>query len=352
MKICIDGRFITRHVGGQERHAIETVKELDKICKKNQFELVVPKYAVIPFKLQNIEVVQVGNIKNGLLWEMTQFYKYLKRSKKYGLYLMNTWPLRRPDFPSLLDCVMFAYPNIYKTDIYSRVSCWLHQKMFISAAKRCKLAFTISEFSKQEAVKYLKMDPNKIVVGGCGWNHYINIHPDYTVFEKLKINVSQDFYLSVSSRTPQKNFKWIIGAAKNNPDTLFLVVGEEVKLGDFITKTPDNVRFLGRLTDSEVKALMEKCKVFIHPAIYEGFGITPLEAISCGAKILVSNVASLPEVYGNSADYLDPSNFEVDIDSLIHEKKSELYQTVLEKYTWHNNAEIIYSSLLQYLEEK
>ena len=67
-----------------------------------------------------------------------------------------------------------------------------------------------------------------------------------------------------------------------------------------------NVKLLGYVSDGQVKWLMQNCKAFIFPSYYEGFGIPPLEALSVGAKIVVGNAASLPEIYKKSAYYIDP----------------------------------------------
>ena len=71
-----------------------------------------------------------------------------------------------------------------------------------------------------------------------------------------------------------------------------------------------NVILLGYVSDEEVKALMQKCKAFVFPSYYEGFGIPPLEALSAGARIIIARSASLPEIYGNAALYIDAYNTE------------------------------------------
>ena len=64
----------------------------------------------------------------------------------------------------------------------------------------------------------------------------------------------------------------------------------------------------GFVTDEELVALYSLCKVFVFISLYEGFGIPPLEAMSCGAKVVVSNTSSLPEVVGDVGWTVDPTN--------------------------------------------
>ena len=83
---------------------------------------------------------------------------------------------------------------------------------------------------------------------------------------------------------------------------------------------------------------MQQCKAFIHPAIYEGFGIPPLEAMSCGASVIVSTATCLPEIYGKSAHYIDPLNYDVDLDALLAEPVAAR-EDVLGKFDWQREGE-------------
>lgn len=65
---------------------------------------------------------------------------------------------------------------------------------------------------------------------------------------------------------------------------------------------------------------MQKCKAFVFPSYYEGFGIPPLEALSCGTKIIVSNASCLPEIYADTAYYIDPDNPNVNLNELLSKK--------------------------------
>ena len=69
----------------------------------------------------------------------------------------------------------------------------------------------------------------------------------------------------------------------------------------------DRVRFLGRVTEEEKRALYSAATLFVFPSLYEGFGLDPLEAMACGAPVLASNRSSLPEVVGGGAALVDPT---------------------------------------------
>jgi glycosyltransferase involved in cell wall biosynthesis len=77
-------------------------------------------------------------------------------------------------------------------------------------------------------------------------------------------------------------------------------------------KLDGRVHFLGRVSSEDLLYLYNAAQMLAHPAFYEGFGLPPLEAMACGLPVIVSNVASLPEVVGDAALLVDPH----DVDEL------------------------------------
>jgi glycosyltransferase involved in cell wall biosynthesis len=76
----------------------------------------------------------------------------------------------------------------------------------------------------------------------------------------------------------------------------------------------NDIRFIGEVSDLEAAALYSGCELFVFPSLHEGFGLTPLEAMSCGAPVICSNTSSLPEVVGNAGLLFDPN----DVDDLAN----------------------------------
>ena len=87
---------------------------------------------------------------------------------------------------------------------------------------------------------------------------------------------------------------------------------------------------------------MAGCKAFVHPALYEGFGIPPLEAMALGARCLVSTGGSLPEVYGNAMTYFDPLAYDrINMDELVARKPEGSAEECLARYSWRRSAELL-----------
>ncbi len=343
-KYIINGRFLTKKISGQERFAREITAELDNICIPGEFEIVVPEYTKDIPKYRNIKVIKYGRIK-AHFWEQTNLLFYLWKNKGTGINLCTTCPLLKPDINTIHDISMSVNKQFY-TNLYGRLSLIWHGMMKFSTFNFAKLILTVSEFSKSEIVRVFKVRPESIFVLGNGWQHYERITADDEIFHKFPQLQKGKYYLAASSLTPQKNFKWIKEAAKKNPNCLFAIAGRAEKLSDKsdIKNDTNNLIYLGFVSDEEMKALMTNCKAFIHPALYEGFGITPMEALSTGAEIIISNAACLPEIYGTAAHYIDPYNTDIDLDKLLLEKIEDP-KIILDKYSWKKFAKQLYEQL-------
>jgi len=87
----------------------------------------------------------------------------------------------------------------------------------------------------------------------------------------------------------------------------------------------NNIIFLGYRTDSDLETYYRNALFFIYVPFYEGFGLPPIEAMSFGCPVIVSNRASLPEVCGDAALYCDPDN----IDEIVQQQQLLLNNSAL-----------------------
>ena len=85
--------------------------------------------------------------------------------------------------------------------------------MFGNATKRAKKIITVSEFSKSEIVKYFKVDPDNITVIPNAWQHYERIGYDESALSTYGLE-KNNYYFSMCSLEPNKNFKWIAEEAR------------------------------------------------------------------------------------------------------------------------------------------
>ncbi len=337
-KVAINGLFVTKRKDGLYRYSFEILKELDKIVEKNQIEFLVPRYTDIIPDYDNIKVIKYGGLK-GRLWEQINFCSYIIKNKRESLSLCNTTPLLCPGITCVCD-LLYKDNKICFNNIHGKLAIIWSCLNYRRIAKGKKPIITISEYSKKRICDTYFVNPKQVHVINCAWQHMLNIDKDDSIIDKNNRLITNEFYFTLASMAEYKNFKWIIEVAKRNPDSVFAIAGGSVKSSKYIHELDDmkNVVVLGYVNDSEIISLMENCKAFLFPSKHEGFGIPPLEAISIGAKAIISNSTCLPEIYGNYVYYIDPDSYDIDLDSLLNKTIGEPKE-LLAKYSWAASAE-------------
>jgi len=349
--ILINGDFLCRRITGIERYAREISIRIDKICKPHEIAILVPKNTANVPEYVNFKIIRhKKNIKSHFFWQMFTLQYFLMKNPEFTiLEFGNTCLPFTPGIVFLHDIYCKLYPNDFlslRDRIIRLYNCW----QYYLIAKKSLHIITVSQFTKDEIMKIYKVPSEKISIVYSSWNHFKDITADYSVFNSIPL-IKQSYYFSLGSLSKRKNLKWIIEYAKMHKDSIFVLSGESLptvkeKELDKLSNL-HNLIFPGYLDDSKTKALMEKCKAFILPSYYEGFGLTPLEALSCGAQIIIANSASLPEIYGNTAHYIDAFNTNIDLDELLKETVSKPDE-ILAKYSYETSAENIYNKVKEF----
>ncbi len=351
--ILINGNFLCRNLTGIERFAWEVCKKMDcLLTKDDDIRLLVPANAKKIPDLKKIKLEKsLKSIKSFPLWDMGDFALACKKLNATGLNFSNTAPLGKLCGISFLhDIYAKSFPEDFVTfkDRLIKLYCRLSYK---NISKNAKIVLTVSDFSKNEIQKAYKVQDTRIEVITNGWDHFKDVEADSKIFERFTQLKSKDFYFTLGSLSKRKNLKWIADYALKHKEETFAVSGKAIsglvppELEAL--KKLENVVLLGYVTDGEVKALMQQCRAFVFPSYYEGFGIPPLEALSCGAKIIVSKAASLPEIYQKTAHYIDPLSTDCNLEEILKET-TDSPDEVLEKYTYENAAKKLLSVLRKF----
>lgn len=303
MDVFVNARFLSQPITGTQRFAIELCRALKKI--RPDVKLVAPNNIIHKDIAEELDVQIVGKIKKGIIWEQVELPLILRKySNPLLVNLCNLAPiLYKNNIVSILDLSFHLHP-----EWFSKQFSTLYNFFIPKAAVRARQIITISESSKNDIVKYYKIDPGKIDIV------YPSVSNEFTTTNEAPYKNSYGKYvLAVSSLDPRKNFIGLIKAFKscNLRDTKLLIVGSEHKVfanSDIRSEVTgdDNIVFTGYVTDSELVNLYRNALVFAYPSFFEGFGIPPLEAMACGCPTLVSNTTSLPEVCGDASIYVNP----------------------------------------------
>ncbi len=217
----------------------------------------------------------------------------------------------------------------------------------------------VSQATKQALITQYRTSPEKIAVVPCGVGPQVQRINDPSRLEEIrrKLELAQPFVFCVGTQEPRKNHLGLIKAfaqaRKDSAGPAMLAIAggqgwlyEETKQLVVDLKLTDSVRFLGRVSDSELLALYSLAHVFVFPSFFEGFGIPVLEAMACGVPVITSNTSSLPEVAGDAALLVDPHSVQEIADAIIRvlsepQLQEELRQkgyVQAQRYTWEQSA--------------
>jgi glycosyltransferase involved in cell wall biosynthesis len=343
--ILINGYFLCRRLTGIERYAYEITLRLGKISLPGEISIIIPSDLENIPSYKNINIIRYKKKIPHILWQMVTLQLFLLTHRQYTILdFGNTCLPFAPGIVFLHDIYCEFFPEDF-TGFRDRFVRLYNRWQYRLTAKKAKRIVTVSEFSKNQIAQTYHIDPDRITVIYSSWNHFRTIAADYSIFDTHPALSQKQFYFSLGSLSKRKNIKWIMEYAARHPDSYFAISGTSLPTtqieGLDNSAGLGNILLLGYLDDARVKALMERCKAFILPSYYEGFGLTPLEALSCGAQIIIANAASLPEIYGNTAHYIDPFNTNVDLDKLLQEPV-ESPDTILKKYSYDTAAQQVY----------
>jgi len=227
-------------------------------------------------------------------------------------------------------------------------------------ARRADKIITVSENSKRDIVKFLHIPEEKISVIYNGVDQKKFQHMDETEAFRIldKKGWPHNFLLYAGTIDhPGKNAMALIKVFEQlKEENLFL--GKLVLAGmpgagyevveSYVnqSKCRDNIVFTGYVTDEELIALYSTCRLFCFLSLYEGFGIPPLEALACGAKVLVSNTSSLPEVVADIGSTVDPTDIDAIRKAVLSSLQLDCYLETdkrvkehLANYDWKNLSE-------------
>ena len=321
MRIGIDARLVYYHQAGIGQYILRLTQALAQIDREDQF---------VVFKSRKDKTAIIDhqpNFKSERLWTPSH-HRYERLAMSAELLPFPLDVLHSPDFippshtrcPSVItmhDLAFLLYPRLL-----TRESARYYGQVDL-AARHADHIIAVSESTKRDTVRLLGVPENKVTV------IYEAAHPLFTPMSNTDelarvrehYRLPQNFILFVSTVEPRKNLPTLLRALKllrqnYKTDTVLAVAGNRGWLFEQVDEVVaelnlgDAVRFLGGVPNEELVYLYNAAKLFVFPSFYEGFGLPPLEAMACGTPVIVSKVASLPEVVGDAGTLVEPEDVE------------------------------------------
>ena len=377
-RIGIDVRMIQSFPTGIGNYRENLIKALAGLCRDGACPV-------------STEFVLIGNAGNKMeVWAKNQagFEFVAIRSKpnslhqhfllplelaplKLDLFWTTPWGasvfLRRKYALTIYDLLYRRYPEIASSkarlyDIF--VSKWV--------ARRAEVIFTISEFVKDDVEKFLGVEKNKIVnISGAAGDAYRPVVKGLTRIAGQTLETP--FFVYLGNFRPHKNLATLLRALARmkNEDLPAGEAGSRMKdvklvlVGDVDAEGRDRdsenllkllkdlklqkgVILTGRIEDDrEVAAILNEAVALVHPSFHEGFGLTVLEAMSCGCPVIAANATSIPEVVGDAGVLVDPYNVDELAEAMggvLISNQHDLIERGLQqakKFSWEKTARLV-----------
>lgn len=321
--------IVDTHFSGVGHYTLGIVQEFDNLARdgKLTYSLVVPRggwrHRVGNHKLNYYKKIVVNPLGNKVMRAVVKFnlpipINWLLGRGAYYFPSFLSWPLLGSRSTTVIHDVTFlAVPECVEKGNREYL-----QKVVPQSIKRSSKVVTVSQFSKEEVVKYYGTDPSKIVVArpSIDRKHFYRRSAEEIHKVKAKYDIfSERYILSVGNIEPRKNYGRLIEAYISLPREVtdkypLVIVGAGGWNNDDIKARIQDAKENGYriinpkqfVLDEDMPALYSGAHCFVFTPIYEGFGMPPLEAQACNTPVVVSNVASVPEAAGDAALYVDP----------------------------------------------
>jgi glycosyltransferase involved in cell wall biosynthesis len=327
---------MAEQITGIQRFAYEMCKAL--INNGVDITILAPKKIRNEYQL-NCPIIKFG-VLPGIMWEHfdLQFYLWFHKCPLLVNFGSPGPLFYKNRIVSIHDISFYINPAWFS---------WWYSVYYRSItsifSKRSKKIITVSEFSKSEIIKKLKIDSSKIIVIHNAVSQAMINTKQTNVFKEDK------YILTVGSLDPRKNLNKLVEAynsSENRNDVKLYIVGKSSPMFNMKSSNSIEDNTLGYVSDEELVSLYKNASAFIYLSYYEGFGIPPLEAMSFGCPVILSDIPVFREIYGESALFVNPDNIteiNTTINSILsnNEQRKHMISKGYEKvkeYSWDLSA--------------
>lgn len=331
MRIGIDITAAVTQGGGIGRYTRELIYALVKADKENEYHLFSarqPQTLPVPDPVPNGENVSYHQAPLDERW----LYRLWYRLRLPLPVQLATGPLdlfHSPDFvlppvrdsiPTILtvhDLSFVHYPDTFTPALVN----YLNSVVPWSVARATHI-LADSQATKEDLINIWRVAAEKVTVLYSGVSGRFQPVTDQKQLAAVrqKYDLGRAPYLvSVSTLQPRKNFQMLIQAfkpvAEQQPHNLVIAGGKGWLYEEMMSEVQKQglegrVKFIGFVADGDLPALYSEASLMVFPSLYEGFGLPLLEAMACGVPVLSSNASCLPEVAGEAAVLLSPTEQE------------------------------------------
>ncbi|MBD3563488.1 glycosyltransferase family 4 protein, partial [Planktothrix sp. FACHB-1355] len=228
------------------------------------------------------------------------------------------------------------------------------------AIRHASTYITISENTARDLVKFFPdLSPDRVTVAHCGVSSILSPATQAEIDNfKKKYGIAKPYFILVGSRSGYKNgtlFFQAFGKLHSKQAFDIVCTGFDLEFEDeFRAYTSGSTVYMLTLNDEELKAAYSGAIALVFPSVYEGFGLPVLEALACGCPVITSPNASLPEVAGEAAIYVEYTDVDGMVNALCDVQKPAIRNILItagfaqaKKFSWTNMASKVRPALIQ-----
>jgi glycosyltransferase involved in cell wall biosynthesis len=331
MRIGLEGRVLTPHIGGIGRYAIHLIDAL--------LALSIQQYPDLEFVIFTAPQTD-RTLLEGSRARLCERFRRVKSTLIRSAVLLPVG-VRCEHIDVFHGLDQSGIPLFFKAgkyvvtihDVIPLVLPWAfsprHRWILATALarirKQAEMVIVPSTAVAEDVVNYLHVERERITVipMGCAPRFQPHQEPARVVAIRRRYDLPERYVLFVGTLEPRKNVHTLLQAfahviAATPQDGLRLVIaggegwgGEDYLVAVEALRMHDYVRFTGFVEDDDLPDLYRGALLFVYPSLYEGFGLPVLEAMACGTPVITSNCTSLPEVAGDAALLVDPTQPEL-----------------------------------------
>lgn len=359
MRIAIDARGINWYKGtGIGTYTDKLLRYLLKLDRENYYHIYWSGDDYKEFQMNNTEVLMASK-KYHRFFEQNFFPENTKREAidifhvpQNGVGLSDN--LRCKKVATIHDLIPYIMP-----ETVGRGYLLKFLKDVPKVIDLCDCLITVSEWSKQDILKFFPIDKDKIFVTPLAADDIYKPLDKERCREFLsrQYGITTPFILYIGGFSARKNVKALINAFSKvykNLDNAYslVIVGATKDQGQYLNEFSSNldlaskIIFTGFVPEEHLPILYSGCEAFVYPSLYEGFGLPPLEAMNCGAPVITSNLTSIPEVVSDAGILIDPYNsteLEEALKKLLSDKNLRQQYSIkglnrAKDFSWENTA--------------
>lgn len=303
-------------------------------------------------------------LDNRLIWDQIWLPAVLRRDKvDFALFMKGTIPLLLPCKGAVIFYDLGYFDTVLRP--YKFADTVYMKRMMAHAGDKASIIFSVSEYTKNEAVRILGIEESKIAVCYSDCSPVFKPLTDTYALDHVRsvYNLPSPFIFSPINLSPRKNLDRILNAfgevKESIPHHLVITGGQSWGLNNLIKRIEaefyNRVHILGTVPQEHIPAIYSLASFTLYPSLIEGFGIPILESFRCGCPVLTSNITAMFEVAGDAAYLINPyDQYQISegMFKLATDKKlrQELIRKGFERshcFSWEKTARIILDKILR-----